>query len=174
MHETRAKTDALALHAGHDHIAAVFPSRDAAAAAIADLRQAGLGSEHLGVAVQQSDRVIFEHDKGADLTRDTLQGSALGAGVGYLAGLALFAAAVPGIGLGGLLALAGGTAFGGGMVGGYVGLGEGNVLFSERLDLETHPLEPGEILVVACSHDQPDAVRSALQGHGGQLIDTKT
>ncbi len=170
--DTGPEDERLEHHRGHDHIGAIFPSRGAATDAIAELRLAGLGSEHLGIAAHQRDQVIFEDDEVAELAHDAIKGTAIGAGVGYLAGLALFAVAVPGFGVGGLLALASSTAFGGGAVGGFIGLGEGQKLFTEHLEFETRPLAPGEILVVACSHDRPDAVRSALQDHGGQLIDS--
>ena len=161
----------VVLHHAHHHVAAIFPTREAATAAIDQLRAAGLGSEHLGLAVRSGDRVIFERDEDADLAHDALQGTAIGASVGYLAGLALFAATVPGIGLGGMLALAGSTAMGGGMIGGYVGLGEGDEEFAEHAEFASRPLEPNEILVVACSHQRPEAVRAALSTREGRLIE---
>lgn len=45
---------------GHQHIAAVFPDRESAGIAVAELRDQGLGSDHLGVAVHGADRVTFE------------------------------------------------------------------------------------------------------------------
>lgn len=161
----------VALHHAHGHVGAIFSSREGAIAAVDELRSAGLGSEHLGVAVRSGERMIFAQYEGADLAHEALQGTAIGASVGYLAGLALFAAIVPGIGLGGMLALAGSTAIGGGMVGGYLGLVEGNEEFAEHAGFATQPLGPDEILVVACTHHQPEAVRAALSTHGGQIVE---
>jgi len=44
------------------HIAAVFGDRAHATEAVDALRELGLGSDHLGVAVRGEDAVVFEHD----------------------------------------------------------------------------------------------------------------
>ena len=162
----------IAAHAGHDHIAAVFADREDATAAIERLQVLGLGSEHLGVAVHSADSIVFEHDEDRDLARDTETGAFVGAPIGAIAGLALAGLVVPGIGLvglGGMFALAGASALWGGMIGGYVGAAAGDEGWNAHRDLSYTALEPGEVLVVVCSHGHPDAVRDVLERHRGRI-----
>lgn len=66
--QARAKTPAVACEKyEHEHVVAVFPDRDQAAAAVAELQDLGLGSDHLGVAVDGTDQVVFERDEEAVL-----------------------------------------------------------------------------------------------------------
>lgn len=162
----------IAAHAEHDHIAAVFPDRATATAAIEHLRSLGLGSEHLGVAVHGADAVVFEHDEDRELVRDTEVGALVGAPVGAIAGLALAGLAVPGIGLvgvGGMFALAGASALWGGLVGGYLGAAAGDEGWNAHRDLTYTALAPGEVLVVVCSHGHPDAARDVMTQHSGRI-----
>jgi hypothetical protein len=164
--------DDIAAHAEHDHIAAVFPDRDTATAAIEHLRSLGLGSEHLGLAVHGDDPVVFEHDEDLDLVRDTEVGALVGAPIGAIAGVALAGLVVPGIGLiglGGMFALAGASALWGGLIGGYVGAAAGDEGWNAHRDLTYTALEPGEVLVVVCSHGHADAAREAMEQHAGRI-----
>lgn len=157
-------------HGEHDHIAAVFADHKAAIAAVADLRASGLGSEHLGLAVQNNDHVVFERGEETDIAHAAAEGVAAGATLGYLAGLALFAAIAPGVGIGGIAVLAASGVIGGGVLGGYLGISTEAAEFDEHDKINHTALEPGEVLVVACGHHHPDLVRSALQRHGGRSI----
>jgi hypothetical protein len=162
----------IAAHAAHDHVAAIFPDRERAAAAIDDLRRLGLGSEHLGVAVHGQDAILFEHDEDQELVRDTETGALLGAPIGAIAGLAVAALAVPGIGLvgvGGMFALAGASALWGGLIGGFVGAAAGDGAWNAHHDLGYTALEPGEVLVVVCSHGHADAIGQVAERHEGRL-----
>jgi hypothetical protein len=159
----------IAAHAEHDHLAAVFPDRSHAEAAVEALRALGLGSEHLGVAVHGSDTVVFEHDADRELFRDVEVGAAAGAPLGALAGLALATLTVPGIAVGGILALAGIGAGWGAFLGGSVGLGVGDKASIEHEDMQFAALQPGEVLVVVCSHGHPDAIRETMQRHEGRI-----
>lgn len=88
LHQPPFSEEEVRAHQEHDHITAVFSGREAAEA-VEELRALGLGSEHLGVAVQQDPHVAFEHDAHAELIHDTEIGAQAGAVVGILAGLAL-------------------------------------------------------------------------------------
>jgi hypothetical protein len=175
LHRDVVSAEDAAAHDEHDHIAAVFADRHAAEAAIDDLREIGLGSEHLGVAIHHTDAVVFERDEEADLTHDVEADAETGALVGFLGGMLLFAVAVPGIGTlgaGGIAALGAASGFGSAMLGGYLGVAAANEEFEQHERLRETPLQPGEILVVACSHGHPDLVERSFQRHGGRLAST--
>lgn len=156
-------------HDEHDHIAAVFPDRAHAEAVVDRLRAIGLGSEHLGVAVRTDDPVVFEHDTERERLTASAVTAVVGAPVGLLAGLGLAALVVPGIAVGGFLALAGVGAGWGAMLGGFLGLTLDDRAASEHNDLEWTPLAPGEVLVVVCSHGRSDDVTSVLHQHRGRI-----
>ncbi len=161
--------DHTAVHDVHDHVAAVFSDRSSAEAAVADLRAHGLGSEHLGVAVHGTDTVVFEHDDQAEVLHGMETGAVVGAPVGFLAGLALFALVVPGIAVGGILGLSAVTAGWGAFLGAYAGIGAGDRAGESHAELERLSLEPGEVLVVACRHEPSDDLGSVMERHGGRL-----
>jgi hypothetical protein len=183
-------------HAKHDHIAAVFPDRAHAEAVVEALRALGLGSEHLGVAVRGTDPIAFEHDEQTDLVHDLEVGAAAGTPIGALAGLALVAVAVPGVAVGGVLALGGafalvavavpGVAVGGVLalggafalagflLGSYVGVAAGAEGWTAHEHFEDVALEPGEVMVVVCSHGHGDTVNDVMRRHGGRLLRAKT
>jgi hypothetical protein len=156
-------------HNEHDHIAAVFADREHAEAAVEELRALGLGSEHLGVAVHSNDNVVFEHDANTELLHDVEISAGVGIPVGFLAGIALATLAVPGIAVGGILALAGVGAGWGAFLGSYIGIGLGERASLEHEDIELTPSRPDEVLVVACSHGHADTVRNAMQRHQGRI-----
>lgn len=171
LHRVIATEEEAAEHDSHDHIAAIMPSREAAEAAIDELREVGLGSEHLGVALRHGEHVVFERDEEADLARSTEEGILAGAGIGFLAGMALFSVAVPGLGpvaAGGIAALGAASGFGGSMIGGFVGVAAASDEFDSHEELREMTLEPDEVLVVACGHHHPDLVEAAMERHGGR------
>lgn len=157
-----------------DHVPAVFSSLEAAEAAVEELREIGIADEHLGVAMHEPGDIKFEEDEDHEVGKSVAEGATTGAVVGVLAGIAIMAAALPGIGtvgVGGLLA-AGGAA---GALGGVFGGGLGGVLAKVPLLEEEDryaevPLERNEILVVAKSHDQVERVREVMERHGGRCI----
>ncbi len=160
-------------HLDHDHIAAVFPDRGAAEGAVEALRGQGLGSEHLGIAVHDENPVDFEHDADAELVHDAKVGVATGAPLGAIAGFAIAALAATGvgaIGVGGVLAVSAASALWGGMLGGFIGTATGDVGWEEHQEFGYVALDPGEVLIVVCSHGEPEAVRSVLHDAGGQLL----
>jgi hypothetical protein len=172
MERDRIAPDDIRAHAEHDHIAAVFADRDHATGAVEELRALGLGSEHLGIAVHGADAVVFEHDERAELVHDTEVGLLAGAPLGAIAGIGIAALAVPGIGMigaGGTLAIAGASALWGALLGAYTGAAKGEAGWEAHEDLSYTALDPGEVLVVVCSHGHADAVHAVMREHDGQL-----
>lgn len=161
-------------HAKHDHIAAVFADRAHAETAVDEMRALGLGSEHLGVAVRGTDPIAFEHDEQTDLVHDLEVGAAAGTPIGALAGLALVAVAVPGIAVGGILALGGASALWGLLMGSYVGVAVGAAGWTTHETFEDVAREPGEVMVVVCSHGHANTVNEVMPRCGGRLHRAKT
>lgn len=161
-------------HDEHDHIAAVFADRAGAEAAVADLREIGLGSEHLGVAVHGPEHTVFEYDDEADIAHRLETGMGAGAVLGFFGGMLLFAVALPGVGTlaaGGIAALGGGCVLGGAFVGGTAGIAATAGEWDSHQRLRETRLEPHEVLVVACAHHHPGEVRDAVARHGGRLVE---
>ncbi len=159
-------------HQEHDHLVAVFGDRAGAEAAVEELRQLGLGSNSLGVAVHGPGQVVFEHDVEADLAHDLEVDVGTGAVVGFLAGFALVGTLVPivgAVGVGGLLAVGAATGFGGAMLGGYLGVATEEHALTVHEQIARTQLQPGQVLVAVCSHGHPDTAREVLQRHGGDL-----
>lgn len=172
LHRVVLSAEETTEHSIHDHIAAVFPDRESAEAAIDDLRELGLGSEHLGLAIHQSDTVMFERDEERDMFRDVEAGVGAGSALGFIGGMLLFAIAVPGagtLGVAGIAALGAAGAFGGAMLGGFAGVAVGSEEFDEHQRLREIRLQPGEVMVVACAHEHGAQVEGAMQRHGGRL-----
>jgi len=157
----------------HEHVVAVLPDAVAATAAVTALRTAGLGSEHLGVAILRGERATFERDDDEDLRRDVTRWATLGAPVGALAGIALVAAAAPGLAVGGVLALAAAGTVGGTVLGAFGGVLHGQPSRDEHLDLSAQlvpMLAPGEVLIVCLAHHEGERVREILLAHGGRIV----
>ncbi|MEX2100671.1 MAG: hypothetical protein WEB19_04575 [Acidimicrobiia bacterium] len=173
LHEQAIPEAEIHAHTRHDHIAAVFATRDTAQAAIDELRQLGFGSDRLGVAVREGTSRAFERDADAELVHDTETGFAAGAAIGFLAGMSIAAIAlVPGgvIGLGGILAFGAAGGLSGAYFGAFFGESAGERASTEREELSSTRLEPGQVLVAVCSHGHPAAVQTILERHGGQLL----
>ena len=173
LRERTIPDEDIRAHKGHDHVAAVFATRDDAQSTIDELRQLGLGSDRLGIAIREGHPRAFERNAEDDLVHDTEVGVAAGAAIGFLAGMSIAAIAlVPGgvVGLGGVLALGAATGFGGAMLGGYVGEAIGDRAFEEREELAAVHLEPGQVLVAACGHGHASTVEAIMERHAGQLL----
>lgn len=169
--EAACSAEDIRSHHEHDHVAAIFTDRDDAERAVDALRSLGFGSDHLGIAMHGGEQVVFEHDGEAELTRDAVIGAATGAGFGALAGIALAALALPGIGvigLGGTLAIAGASSFWGLVLGGYAGTAAGEKGWERHEDISYTALHEGEVLVVVCSHGQTEVVEEVLRRHHGR------
>lgn len=168
--------DAICEESGHQHIAAVFPDRESAEAAVTELRDQGLGSDHLGVAVHGPDHVAFERDEEAVLGSEAVMGTAAGASLGALAGMALTALAIPGLaplGIGGLFAIGAATGFGGAMLGGFLGIAAADEAFTAHGEIRETPLESGEVLVAVLAHGEGGTVESVMQRNSGTLLTLK-
>lgn len=157
------------------YIGAVFTDRESAQDAVTELQALGMADEHLGIVIHGLTDQAFEDDVEHDETIAIEEGVLAGVPLGALAGMGLVAVALPGIGTvaaGGLLA-AGGAAGGvfGAFLGGLLGMAATDRELRNREAWERLRLEPGEILVVARSHDQPGTMRSVLTRHGGRLIE---
>lgn len=172
LHQPPLDAADIAAHRGHDHLVAVFPDRAAAEAAVDELRQLGLGSDHLGVAVHGPSQLAFEHDSEVDVGHDIELGAGAGAVTGALASFALFGVLVPvvgPVGVGGLLAVGAASGFGGAMLGGYIGVAAEDRALTAHECIARTRLQPDEVLVAVCSHGHPGEVRGVLQRHGGEL-----
>lgn len=157
----------------HDHIAAVFPDRGAAEAAVEQLSEMGLGSDHLGVAVRGPEQTVFERNEEAVMARRAGSGLAAGGTLGFLGGMALTAIAIPGlapIGIGGLFAIGAASGFGSAMLGGYLGIASADRGFHAHREIRSTPLDPDEVLVAVLSHGQRDEIESVMRDHGGTLL----
>lgn len=157
----------------HEHIAAVFPNRDAAEAAVDELTGMGLGSDHLGVAVRGPASTAFERDEEAVLARRASSGVAAGGALGLLGGMALTAIAIPGLaplGIGGLFAIGAASGFGSAMLGGYLGIASADRAFHAHREIRSTPLEPDEVLVAVLAHGQREEIESVMQRHEGRLL----
>lgn len=173
LHRVFVSDEERAAHNEHDHIGAVFADRRSAESAIAELREVGLGSEHLGAAVSHRDRILFEHDESEDFLHDIEAGTGTGAAVGFIGGMLIFGLALPGIGTlgaGGILAIGAATGIGGAMLGGYAGVAAASQDLDAHERISHHPLGPGEVMVVACSHNHPELVTAIMERHGGRLL----
>lgn len=156
------------------HLGAVFADRNAAEAAVDDLRRAGLGEQHLGLAIRGPEDQVLEQDVDAELAHGVEKGIAIGAPIGAIAGMTVLALIVPGLGtlgVGGIL-VAGGIsgALAGTYLGGFLGLTAEEHVLEEGWDWERLPLQPGQVLVVVAEHGDPDQVTDILQRHGGELV----
>jgi hypothetical protein len=173
LHQKVIPGDEIRSHAKHKHVAALFDSRDAAEKAVDELRQLGLGSDRMGLAVREESSRAFERDAEGEALRGTGTGVGVGAVLGFLAGMSVAAIALlPGgiVGIGGILAAGAGTGVGGAMLGGYLGEAMSDRAFSEREELLETQLEPGQVLVAVCSHGHRSMVQEVMERHGGELL----
>jgi hypothetical protein len=158
-------------------VPAVFSTRAAAEAAIGELRQLGLTAEHVGVAVP--DPVHHGLARHEDLVgQKELEGASagfiLGAPLGAIAGIALTALVVGGLGplgLGGIL-VAGGV----GAIYGVVLGSEAGLIARVRAEEEAPPhwseipLSQTDILVVARAGDRSTEAHGIMVRHGARCF----
>ena len=157
------------------HIGAIFSNRLDAEAAVNELHMLGIADKHLGIAIHEPGQLVYEEDVEHHEAVSAEEGALVGAPVGVIAGMALVALVLPGVGTisaGGLLAAGGAAgALIGGFVGGVAGLATTQHEAEERRKWEDHQLRPSEILVVVRDHQQLARVSSVLMGHGGRLVE---
>ena len=153
----------------------VFASREAAEAAIADLRELGFADDTLGVIVPDP----IHHRLLDDSTHEALialeRGILFGVPLGFLGGIALAALVAPGIGVIGV----GGALLFGGAAGALWGAITGSFL---ELTTEIHhledierkfefPLAPEEVLVVVVADpERSETVREVMRAHGARIM----
>jgi hypothetical protein len=155
----------------------VFPTREQAEAAVAELRHLGLTDADLGVAVADSGRYRLMGDDAGRALSAVKTGVAVGIPVGSLAGLALVGLGFPGLGvlgLGGLLIGLEGGAIWGAILGGYGGLAVKLRTDSEQDKWCEVPLGGGDILIAARIDKQTglgtDEVRELMEQHGARCF----
>ena len=153
-----------------DHIAAVFANQHDAEGAIGDLTAAGLGSDELGVALRLGEHTIFERDADHRLFRDLGVGTAVGTPIGLLGGIAVSLAAIPGMAVGGILAVSLVGAAWGAIFGGLLGADVGDVEWTQHENLAFEHLNEGEVLVVVKPHDRAPLCREIFTRHEGRLL----
>lgn len=155
-------------------VGAVFSDREAAESAVGDLRRSGLADEHLGLAIHDPDRYVFEDDAEAEVAHGLERGVALGAPLGAIAGMTVLALVIPGIGtlgVGGILAGGATGALAGGFWGAYLGLTSEEYVLEDEWDWERIRLQPGEVIVVVDQHGHPEDVRKIFDQHKGRLVE---
>lgn len=173
LHQEAVSAADVEAHNDHDHIAGIFDSRDAAQAAVEELRETGLGSDSLGAAVRAGASRAFERDPEVDIWHDTGVGMLTGAGVGLIGGMTIAAVTLLPmgvIGLGGVLALGATTGLGSAVLGGLLGEDMADHDFVEHEEIAARRLEPGQVLVTVCGHGHPSTVEAVIHRHGGKLL----
>lgn len=178
---TRATASGLPAHTGDDEaptappevVPAVFGSREAAEAAIADLRRLGLSEDDIGIAVPDPGRYRLIDDTTHDAAMGVTSGIAIGVPLGSLAGLALSGIVFPGVGVvgvGGLLIGLYGGVLWGAILGGLGGLAAKVRLNADGDQWCEVALGGGDILVAArAGVDAPEAHR-IMERHGARCF----
>lgn len=153
-----------------DHVATIFPDCRAAEGAVADLEAAGLGSDRLGVALRSGEQIVFERDADRELFLDAGAGSILGTPLGMLGGIALSMAVIPGLAVGGILAVSLTGAAWGAIFGGLIGVDLGDVEWTQHENFAFEHLGEREILVVVKAHGREQLCRQIFTRHDGRLL----
>ena len=156
-----------------DLVAAVFPTREQAEAAIEDLRSQGFADDDIGLVVPEPGRYRVEDHESEEIGRGIVTGAAIGVPIGSLAGLALAAVAVPGVGVLGLSGLAIGL-LGGGFWGAFIGSFGGLVARIAAGADEEHwceiPVDSSEILVIAQAGASFSEAHRVMHRHGARCF----
>lgn len=143
-------------------VAGVFEYEKDAQDAIRDLKAAGFGETHIGVAAPSSDETAVFTDSSA---KTAAAGAVIGLSTGALWGLGIIAGVLPGIGP----AIAGGTlaavlssatvgAATGGLGGALVGLG----IADEDAEYYENQFKAGRIVVTVQAGERPDTARAIM------------
>jgi hypothetical protein len=153
----------------------VFSDRSRAEKALEELRAIGLAEDEMGVIVPDPAHHHLMTDPETETVKGLAKGVLVGGGIGALAGMALAALVVPGVGVVGVGgALLFGTHFGGlwgAISGAYLGL---TTEIHHLEDIEKKyriELQPGEILVVVVTdRDRAYEVCQIMQRNGARGI----
>ncbi len=157
-----------------DVVPAVFGNRTDAEAALAELRQLGFRHDDLGVMVPDPEHHHLIDNSDREVWGSLSAGMVAGIPIGTLAGMALMALVIPGLGilgLGGALIVGGA---GGALWGAYLGSVTG--LAAEIMHVEDVEhryeisLQPNEILVVVMAHAQAERVCQIMEQHGARCL----
>jgi hypothetical protein len=103
-------------------VPATFSSRDAAAAAVEQLLQAGVRQDDIGVAVPIREPNRIREDSDGESIQGALRGASIGGRLGMLGGIGLAMVTVGTLGVGGLFLAGAGGLLWGGTVGGLLGV----------------------------------------------------
>jgi hypothetical protein len=179
-------------HHGDDHLVAIFPSWSDARTAIAELQDNGIDEESLGLLLHAEGDHGLVLPAQQDVLDKVGNGAVVGAPVGMLAGLAVLALAVPGIGtvgVAGILAIESGAAAVGAILGSIAGATMSRGELAEADSLEHLPLAPGHVLVLVRPHDGwavhlwtdehgdmawgpiTEEITDLFERHGGRMIE---
>ena len=155
-------------------VPAVFSSREDAEAGMAALREAGFSNDDLGVMIPDPEHLRLIDDSSKEAWKGLSTGMIAGIPIGTLAGMALTALIIPGLGIlgvGGAL-LVGGV--GGALWGTYIGSTSGLAAeISHVEDIERRyeiPLRPNEILLIVVANDRAVQVCEIMERHGAHCF----
>ncbi len=130
--------------------------------------------EHLGIVLRDPDEL---DGLGEQIDTETVhaleKGLSVGVPAGVLAGVAIFAIAIPGgaLGIGGALAAGAAAGLGfGSYVGALAGL-EADKGLEEEEPWEDLKLDPGQVLVAVHAKKDPKGARAILERNGGHVIE---
>jgi uncharacterized membrane protein len=153
----------------------VFENRDAAQAAIDELRQLGFDENHVGVAARDAD-VRADVDRHSAERPKVAEGLALGAaggaGAGALWGLGILAGVLPAIGpviAAGTLSAVLASATVGATTGGLAGLLAGWGIEAAQANEYVQDLRAGRILVAVRANGRLDEVNTILRKCGARV-----
>lgn len=153
----------------------VFDTKEAAEAALAELRELGFSDDEMGVVVADPIQHRLIDDTVDEAAKGLKRGLLFGVPIGVLAGIGLVALVAPGvgvIGVGGVL-LAGGHAgaLWGGIIGAYLGL-TAEVHHLEDIEEKYEiPLKPNEILLaVVVDPERADEVCEIMRRNGARCV----
>jgi uncharacterized protein (TIGR02271 family) len=155
----------------------VFPNRQEAERAVADLKQAGFREDQIGmVSPDKKTRGKRKAEKGSMVEEGAVAGLAGGAGVGALWALGIAAGLLPGIGpivagglLGSLLASAAAGAAAAGLAGALIGLG----IPEEEAEYYEEELKAGRTIVTVKAGRRHAEAATILTRHGGYDMHTR-
>lgn len=143
-------------------VAGVFEYEKDAQDAIRDLKAAGFGETHIGVAAPTKEQTAVFTDSSA---KTAAAGAVVGLGTGALWGLGIVAGVLPGIGpviaggtLAAILASAGVGAAAAGVAGAFIGLG----ISDEDAEYYENQFKAGRIVVTVQAGNRPDIARAIM------------
>ena len=152
------------------HVAAIFDDRESATRALEGLRALGVDDGHIGLALNEGERIVFEHDDEAGWGHRIVEGLAIGAPIGAIAGIAVASVVLPGVAVGGLAAFGGAGTLWGLLAGGYAATTDEARRWDRHEEFRSLRLAPGEVLVVVMGHGHTHRVEQSLADAGGRIV----